>query len=227
MIKLYNANIVQRALEKMGTVLLKACEDPDARLFPHKPEMVHAACGLEWTATDIARFLRHTRTVRSKSSPIGYCRIWCGAKSRGQGNSQWYGSFWLPGYNGKKGKSVRAHKFAAVAILGLRPGPGEHLDHACKTTLCTGCIRQMTKKENEDLIRRPKKRHLDLAKQLNITPAEAMDLEEHHPNTLKGLEALLDAAAQIQAGKIPPGVIVTPQRRKERSILPKYKNRQK
>lgn len=67
----------------------------------------------------------------------------------------------------------------------------------------------MTKKENEDLIRRPKKRHLDLAKQLNIIPAEAMDLEEHHPATLKGIEALIDAAAQIQAGKIPPGVIVT------------------
>lgn len=72
----------------------------------------------------------------------------------------------------------------------------------------------MSKSENEALIRRPKKRHLDLAKELNLTPADIMSLEEHHPASLAAMERLIDTANRINGGEIPPGVIVTRPRRK-------------
>lgn len=84
-----------------------------------------SACGISWDAADIARFLDKCR--RNDNN----CLIWNGARSRGRGNTDWYGSFWV------KGKMVRAHKFYAVAILGLRPRTGvHHLDHTCPNSLC-------------------------------------------------------------------------------------------
>lgn len=86
------------------------------------------ACGISWDHHDIARFLMLTRQD-------GKHLVWAGAKSRGRGNTAWYGSF------STKGKAVRAHKFYAVAILGLRPRFGiDHLDHGCPDSLCVSCI---------------------------------------------------------------------------------------
>jgi len=58
------------------------------------------------------------------------CWVWTGAKSRGQGNLQWYGSFRI-------GRIVvRAHKFAYVAIGRRVWTKGLHLDHHCENSLC-------------------------------------------------------------------------------------------
>lgn len=85
------------------------------------------ACGISWDSSDIARFLR--LCVEDHSSG---CLIWAGAKSRGRGNTAWYGSFGPTGQN-----SVRAHKFYGVAVLGLRPQTElHHLDHLCPNSLC-------------------------------------------------------------------------------------------
>lgn len=61
--------------------------------------------------------------------PLG-CWIWTGARSRGQGNTAWYGSF-----NVGEGFIVRAHIFAAAAAG--EATPGMHRDHfVCGNTLC-------------------------------------------------------------------------------------------
>lgn len=84
------------------------------------------ACGITWDASDIARFLSYT-----VECPYTGCLIWAGAKSRGRGNTAWYGSFHMHPH------SVRAHKFYAVAVLGLRPNSAlHHLDHTCTNSLC-------------------------------------------------------------------------------------------
>lgn len=58
------------------------------------------------------------------------CWLWLGARSRGSGNLDWYGSFsW-------RGRVVRAHRFACDAIGGARCGPGMHRDHLCGVSLC-------------------------------------------------------------------------------------------
>lgn len=68
-------------------------------------------------------------------------------KKRGPGRKK-YGSFRV------KGKTVRAHKFAAVAILGLRPGPGDEIDHRCYHTLCVSCLENVPRAVNQARIRR-------------------------------------------------------------------------
>lgn len=84
-----------------------------------------AACGFEWDAADIARFLDFCEEDHNG------CLIWQGARSRGRGNTDWYGSFRT------QKKTVRAHKFYGVAVLGHRPRTGvHHLDHTCTNSLC-------------------------------------------------------------------------------------------
>lgn len=156
-----------------------------------------SACGFSWTMLDVETFLSRTITVLNPKSPHGFCRIWAGAKSRGHGNLQWYGSFYTCG------KTVRAHKFSAVAVLGLRPKPGQHVDHECHNTLCVSCLRVLTKQENESLIRRPQKCHLDLAKYCCITPAEVMSFSDEQ---FTNLTRMMEIGKQIEAGQRPPGV---------------------
>lgn len=82
------------------------------------------ACGIKWDGYDIARFL-------SLCEEQDGCLIWTGARSRGRGNTTWYGTFTA------HGRSVRAHKFYGVSVLGLRPRTGvHHLDHTCCNSLC-------------------------------------------------------------------------------------------
>jgi len=58
------------------------------------------------------------------------CWFWTGARSRGDGNSKWYGSFW------HDGTSIRAHRFAHDVIGGKVCPPGWHRDHTCRFSLC-------------------------------------------------------------------------------------------
>ncbi len=93
------------------------------------------ACGIRWDAADIARFLSMCTWEQDEQGDLHL--IWNGAKSRGRGNTAWYGSFWV------QGKSIRAHKFYGVAVLGLRPKPGiHHLDHQCPNSLCVSCVQK-------------------------------------------------------------------------------------
>ncbi len=110
------------------------------------------ACGITWDADDVERFLLDF----CRASPTG-CLEFTGAMSRGgahratgrkAGNKKWYGSFHV------KGKTVRAHKFYAVAILGLRPGPGDELDHNCYNTRCVCCMECVPRAINQARIRR-------------------------------------------------------------------------
>lgn len=95
------------------------------------------ASGVRWDAADIARFLSLCDEVEFYDHKGNLKRhlLWRGARSRGRGNTAWYGTF------SAQGKSVRAHKFYAVAVLGLRPRTGiHHLDHTCPDSLCVSCI---------------------------------------------------------------------------------------
>lgn len=92
------------------------------------------ACGISWDGHDIARFL-----WLCTFNPDTGCLIWDGAKSRGRGNTAWYGTF-TTGL-GRDSRSVRAHKFYGVAVLGLRPETGKHhLDHTCPNPLCVSHV---------------------------------------------------------------------------------------
>src|SRR4051812_24769381 len=104
---------------RRGLMLLIPGEFGDA---PSVPLPVYEACGIKWDDNDRLRFLSkcswESRTVLEEGRiVIKRCLIWQGAKSRGgahkaagrkAGNKQWYGSFSV------KGKTVRAHKFAAI-----------------------------------------------------------------------------------------------------------------
>lgn len=76
------------------------------------------------TADDVARFMRYVDKL-----PNG-CWFWTGARSRGQGNRKWYGSFHVDG------RSVRAHRFALDVLAGQNCPPGHHRDHKCCFSLC-------------------------------------------------------------------------------------------
>lgn len=83
---------------------------------------------IAFSPDDIERF---TQFIEFRDGPLEtQCWIWTGAKSRGQGNLQWYGSFSVDG------KTVRAHKFAFIAIGKGLFLPGQHLDHLCENSLC-------------------------------------------------------------------------------------------
>lgn len=114
-------------------------------------DRVFEACGIRWDLNDILRFLNNFCTWH-KNGTGTWCLLFNGAKSRGKGNKSWYGTFWT------KGKSVRAHKFFAVAILGLRPRPNreDELDHHCFNTRCVSCVQVLTHAENQKRIRRRK-----------------------------------------------------------------------
>lgn len=95
------------------------------------------ACGIRWDGYDIARFL----SLCEENSDG--CLVWQGARSRGAGNTAWYGSF------STHGRSVRAHKFYAVAVLGIRPRPGvHHLDHTCCNSLCVRHVERVPEAVN-------------------------------------------------------------------------------
>lgn len=110
---------------------------------------LYTACGISWKQEDIRRFLSKCTWHYANNT---WCLLFNGAKSRGKGNKAWYGSFWC------KGKTVRAHKFFAVAILGLRPRPNreDELDHHCFNTRCVSCVVVLTYAENQKRIRRRK-----------------------------------------------------------------------
>lgn len=120
----------------------------------------YTACGITWDHRDILRFLsKCSWESRVEDGKVIRCLIWRGARSRGgahraagrkNGNKQWYGSFSV------KGKTVRAHKFAAVALHGLRPGPDDEIDHNCYNTLCVFCLECVPKAVNQERIRRGK-----------------------------------------------------------------------
>lgn len=83
---------------------------------------------IAWSA--LPRFMRHVEVCQDPppNGCIGPCHLWMGARSRGQGNKAWYGSFRIGNW------VVRAHIFIAVLKGAMRPG--WHVDHLCRNTLC-------------------------------------------------------------------------------------------
>lgn len=81
-----------------------------------------------WKPEDIERFVSKITIIPGPLKTE--CWLWTGAKSRGQGNLSWYGSFWVDG------KSIRAHKFAFVAIGRRKLSPTQPIDHLCENSLC-------------------------------------------------------------------------------------------
>lgn len=128
---------------------------------PRHPLALHEACGIQWDDADVVRFLgKCSWESRVEDGKVKRCLIWRGAKSRGgahraagrkAGNKKWYGSFSV------KGKTVRAHKFSAVAIHGLGPGPDDEIDHNCYDTLCVFCLECVPREVNQARIRRGSK----------------------------------------------------------------------
>lgn len=84
----------------------------------------------EIAASALERFRGYVE-ISTKPPPegcVGPCHIWTGARSRGQGNTAWYGSF-------RVGKHVvRAHIF--VCVVAGKMKPKWHVDHLCRNTLC-------------------------------------------------------------------------------------------
>lgn len=76
------------------------------------------------TEDEIARFMSFVEFLESG------CWFWTGARSRGQGNRRWYGSF------SYRGKVIRAHRFASEEIGGQTCPPGHHRDHKCHFSMC-------------------------------------------------------------------------------------------
>ena len=99
---------------------------------------------LNATEADIARFMDKVDIL-----PNG-CWFWTGARSRGKGNSKWYGSFRL------NGTSVRAHRFSSEVFNQDVCPPGHHRDHTCHFSLCVAPhhIEVVTKEENQARKRR-------------------------------------------------------------------------
>ena len=97
-----------------------------------------------FTAEDLERFASKIELCHGKLSDE--CWNWTGAKSRGQGNLQWYGSFSIGG------KVVRAHKFSFIAIGKGLWVPGLHLDHLCENSLCVNPrhLEAVTREINQD-----------------------------------------------------------------------------
>lgn len=92
--------------------------------------------------SDIERFIAK---IEDEVGPLETnCWIWHGAKSRGQGNTQWYGSFHF------RNRVVRAHKFAFLALGKKELRDGEELDHLCQNSLCVRpChLESVTKHQN-------------------------------------------------------------------------------
>lgn len=54
------------------------------------------------------------------------CWIWQGARSRGQGNKEWYGTFYI-----EPGRITRAHTYSHDTFKG-KPPKGWHRDHQCR-----------------------------------------------------------------------------------------------
>lgn len=73
------------------------------------------------------------------------CHFWTAARSRGKGNSKWYGSFTV------NGKTVRAHRFASEVFNGDECPPGHHRDHTCDFSLCVNedHIEVVSREENQ------------------------------------------------------------------------------
>lgn len=76
------------------------------------------------TSEEIARFMRYVQKL-----PCG-CWFWLGARSRGRGNKQHYGSFRY------RGKTIRAHVFSHDELAGKVCPPAWHRDHECRFSLC-------------------------------------------------------------------------------------------
>lgn len=92
------------------------------------------------TPKEVARFMSHVEWL-----PCG-CWFWTGARSRGRGNSKWYGTFKF------RGKRIRAHRFADDHLAGRGPlASGWHRDHTCEFSLCVnpGHLERTTHEENQ------------------------------------------------------------------------------
>lgn len=81
---------------------------------------------------------------KCKFDPYTGCVLWTGATQTGKGNTTRYGSFW------DEGRSIRAHRWAAVHIHGIELGSGE-AGHCCPhghNSLCVQHLEGQTKAEN-------------------------------------------------------------------------------
>ncbi len=95
----------------------------------------------EATKEEIDRFMSKVDKL-----PNG-CWFWTGGRSRGKGNKKWYGSFWF------RGKTIRAHRFAADFIGKFEPLPrGKHRDHLCVFSMCVNPehLEHTTSSENQE-----------------------------------------------------------------------------
>lgn len=92
--------------------------------------------------SDIERFVS-----KLAFNPITGCVIWMGCISYGGQRKHMksqipYGSFWY------RGRTVRAHLWAAEHIHGIDRSNGEHIDHACRYSLCVHHLRPCTPTQN-------------------------------------------------------------------------------
>jgi hypothetical protein len=127
------------------------------------------------TAEELARFYSFVERL-----PNG-CHFWAGARSRGKGNTKWYGSFRY------RGKVIRAHRFAHDYIGGKSCPPGYHRDHTCVFSLCVNPehLEAITREENE---RRKRERALAAAViKITLTVTNVVKKVTQHAVAVPGL----------------------------------------
>ncbi len=103
-----------------------------------------------WEILVDAAWGRFVAKLDTSRGPEG-CWLWIGAKSRGKGNRDWYGSFAVGVVAGVR-YIVRAHIFAAVAAGLARPGLTR--DHICGNGLCVNPLHLEETTRSENSLRR-------------------------------------------------------------------------
>lgn len=76
--------------------------------------------------------------------PCTGCVEWTGARTRGQGHTAWYGSFW----DGER--SVLVHRWAAKHVHGMDVPDDMQVDHECRNTLCVQHLQVVTAQVNRE-----------------------------------------------------------------------------
>src|SRR5687768_6193010 len=126
----------------------------------------------EATQEELDRFMSYVDKL-----PCG-CWYWTGGRSRGKGNKKWYGSFWF------RGKSIRAHRFAADHIGKFEPlSKGKHRDHLCSFSMCVRPehLEQVPSEVNQD--RKVARRGLTkeaIEAQLPLNPSQLLEARREH-----------------------------------------------
>lgn len=103
-----------------------------------------ARSGNNYRVRSVGKTAMQRFVEKCRFDPATGCVVWTGATQAGKGNTTRYGSFW------DEGRSIRAHRWAAVHIHGIELGTDEagHCCPAGPNPLCMQHLEGQTKAVN-------------------------------------------------------------------------------